>query len=90
MAATPTTSKHLVERGEAIYRDRIQSLVEPRENGKYLTIDIDSGTYEIDQDEVVATKRAQQRHPNGTFVALRVGYPATYNLGGRFVPNRPC
>lgn len=89
MAATPLTSGHIVERAETMYRARIQPLVEPRDNGKYLILDIDTGDYEIDQDEVAATKRAQQRHPNGTLVALRVGFPATYNLGGRFVPSQP-
>lgn len=89
MVALPLTPERIVERGEAIYRDRIQSLVEPQEKGKYLVLDLDSGEYEIDQDEVTATKRALARHPNGTLLTLRIGYPATYHLGGRFVPSWP-
>ncbi len=84
MTQATQTPDQIVQRGEAIYNDRIRPYVEPQKNGQYLILDVDSGDYEVDQDEVVATKRAQARHPNGTFLALRIGYQATYNLGGRF------
>ena len=38
----------ITARGKAIYRDRIQSQVEPKEKGKFVVIDVETGDYEID------------------------------------------
>lgn len=35
--------------GEAIYRKKIKSLVEPTEFGKFMVIYVESGDYEIDE-----------------------------------------
>ena len=34
--------------GEAIYREKIRSRVEPQERGKFVVIDIETGDYELD------------------------------------------
>ena len=40
----------IAARGEKIYQEQIKSLVYPAEKGKYLTIDVESGDYELDED----------------------------------------
>ncbi len=69
-------------RGEAIYEQDIRPNVESENKGKYLVLDIESGEYEIDQDDLVATKRVMARCPNAVLYGLRIGYPAAYRLGG--------
>ena len=50
--------------------------------GKFLIIDIESGDYELDDDDMAATRRAHARHPDGAFYGMRVGYRAAEVLGG--------
>ena len=68
--------------GEAIYRDRIKGLVEPMETGKFVVIDVESGDYEIDPEDITAVLRLRERRPKAVTYAVRVGHRAAYTLGG--------
>jgi hypothetical protein len=77
------TTHEIVERGKAIYEQQIRQKVGTEENkGKFLIIDIETGDYEMDDDEIAATRRAHARHPDGAFYGMRVGYRAAEVLGG--------
>jgi hypothetical protein len=78
------TSDEIAERGEAIYAQRICARVEEGHLGKFVVLDIESGDYEIDADDLAATERVLARRPNAVLYGLRVGSPAAYRLGGRF------
>lgn len=71
-------------RGEAIYEERIRDRVEAENKGKFLVIDIETGDYEIDADDLRATMRALAKRPAAILYGLRIGYPTAYRLGGRF------
>lgn len=73
--------EEVATRGEAIYERDIRPNVESESKGKYLVLDIETGEYEIDQDDLVATKRVMARCPNAVLYGLRIGYPAAYRLG---------
>jgi hypothetical protein len=74
--------EEVAERGEAIYEQEIRANVEDESKGKYLVLDIESCEYEIDQDDLVATKRMMAKCPDAILYGLRIGYPAAYRLGG--------
>ena len=80
----PRFSSHeIVERGKAIYEQQIRPTVDTEANaGKFLIIDIETGDYELDDDDMAATRRAHARHPDGAFYGMRVGYRAAEVLGG--------
>lgn len=76
-------SPEVVEsRGEEIYEQRIRQDVEPGNKGKFVVIDIETGDYEVDEDDLQATKRALAKRPDAVLYGLRIGYPAAYTLGG--------
>ena len=75
--STPIPSD-LPARGTAIYERDIRSLVEPREHGKFVVIDIYSGDYEVDVEDATATRRLLARRPDAMTWAVRVGYSAPY------------
>ncbi len=77
--------EEVAERGEAIYEQKIRTKVESESAGKYLVLDIETGEYEIDQDDLVATKRMMAKRPDAVLYGLRIGYPAAYRClaGGR-------
>jgi len=70
-------------RGQEIYNNRLRTLLETEENiGKIVSIDIESGDYEIADDLVLAGRRLQQRHPDARMYGKRIGYNAVYAVGG--------
>jgi len=80
----PTISKEEVAaRGRAIYEQAIRDKVEADNRGKYLVIDINTGEYEMDEDDVAAMKRAAANHPDGVLYGMRVGYPTMGRIGTR-------
>ncbi len=66
-------------RGEAIYRDLVGSQIEPLEKGMFVVIDVESGDYEIDERDAVATRRLLNRRPNAVTYGVRVGHRAAYS-----------
>ena len=80
----PYTPEEVVVRGESIYTERIRPQVEAAHKGKFIVIDIETGDFEVDIDDLVATKRALAKRPDGVLYGLRIGSPVAYRLGGRF------
>ena len=70
--------------GETIYRERIQSSVEPAKRGSFVVIDIESGDYEVGTSDAAATRRLLNRRPDSVTYGIRVGHQASYSHVGRF------
>jgi hypothetical protein len=79
----PQYSKdEIADRGKALYEQHLRAQVEPGHIGKFLVIDIETGEYEIDREELAAFKRAKAKRPDAPLYLLRIGYPAAYHFGG--------
>jgi hypothetical protein len=75
------SSAEIVQRGQALYERQLRALVEARHQGKFLVLDIETGDYEIDADDVSAVQRAKTKHPDAAFYIVRIGSPTAYRLG---------
>ena len=84
MPYTNYTSKEVASRGEAIYKKQIRGKVEHKHKGKFLVIDIETGEYEMNADDLVATKRLLAKHPDAVIYGLQIGFPTAYRIGGHF------
>jgi hypothetical protein len=83
MPHTRFTGDEIANRGEDIYDRVLRAQVETQQNvGKIISIDIETGDYEIDADPVVAGRRLQARHPDVAMYGKRIGYDAVYAVGG--------
>jgi hypothetical protein len=80
----PRLSGEEVQRlGEQLYEQRLRPQLEiPGNLGKVAVIDVETGEYEVDSDEVAAVRRALARHPGAALWALRIGFNAVHSLGG--------
>lgn len=77
-----------VRRGQMLYEQKISAATdEPENRGKMLVINVDTGEYEMDDDDVVAAKRAKARFGEAALFTMRIGYPAAYRLGRSFPAN---
>ena len=74
-------SEEIVQRGQVLYDQRIRAEVATGNTGKFLVLDIETGEYEIDVDELAALKRAKAKRSDAPLYVLRIGYPTAYRLG---------
>jgi hypothetical protein len=77
------SAEEVAERGEALYESQIRPLVADGNRGSFVVIDIETGAWEMDADDLAATKRALARRPDAILYGVRVGYPTAYRLGGK-------
>jgi len=83
-AAQPRYSKEeFARRGDAVYEGEIRPLVEPGNHGKFLAIDIETGAYEIDSDELAASDRLMARVPDAQIWLKRIGSRYVRRFGPR-------
>lgn len=83
MMNIPTLSaQEIGERGRALYDRDIRPHVESGNIGKFLVLDVDTGEYEIDTDQMAAFDRAIARKPNGNRYLIRIGSSTAHRLGG--------
>lgn len=75
------TSEEIAQRGQAIYDQRIRAHVETAHQGEFLVLNIETGEYEMDRNELAALQRAKAKNPDGAFYILRIGATAAYRLG---------
>jgi hypothetical protein len=66
-----------------LYEQQIRAQVEASHAGQFLILDIETGDYEIDAEDVRALQRAKAKHPEGAFYIVRVGSPTAYRLGAQ-------
>jgi hypothetical protein len=70
-------------RGDAIYERKVEPLLTPEDAGKFVAIDIESGTYEIGPDELTASDRLLARRPQAQVCLRRAGSRYAHRFGPR-------
>lgn len=88
MKTQPRYSKEeFARRGDAIYEHELRPIVETGNEGKFVAIDIETGAYEVDSDELAASDRLLTRLPNAQIWLRRIGSRHTRRFG--FYPRSP-
>lgn len=77
------SKEDFARRGDAVYEKAVRPQLKPADEGKFAAIDIDSGTYEIDADELRAGNRLRARVPEAQIWMVRVGHLAVHRIGAR-------
>ncbi len=78
----------IVKRGRSLYESCLGEELERTHPGEFLILNVDTGEYEVDRDDVAASKRARLRFPHAPLLTLRIGHPAAFRLGGHVLKNR--
>lgn len=89
MPTLQDTGDEVVRRGQEIYEREIRPKVEASNQGKFLVINIETGEYEMDADDLAAAKRAKARFGKAALFTMRIGHSAAYRLGFRAQGKRP-
>jgi hypothetical protein len=76
-------------RAQELY-ERLRPRIETPENiGKLIVMDVESGDYEIDDLGIETSQRLQNRHPDATLYALRIGYKSAVSFCGGLERTKP-
>lgn len=82
----PTTQPHrsldeLAALGEVIFDQQVRPALRPEDDGKFIAIDVETGDYEMDEDDYTAVAHLRARKPTADVWLMRAGYPTTYKMG---------
>lgn len=80
----PTDAASLEEfgrRADAVYDKYVKPNVTAAQEGKFVALDVDTGAYEIDDDELTAMDRLEARQPGAAVWLTRVGSRYAHRLG---------
>ena len=83
------SADEIVARGKEIYEQKLKSKLESQNLGKYLVIDIETGEYEMDEDDLRAVLRAYQKNPAGARFEMQIGYATSGTIGNALLGTRP-
>jgi hypothetical protein len=77
------SKQEFAERGDTIYENQVRPRLKADDDDKFVAIDIESGTYELDEDELEACHKLRSQLPDAQIWMVRVGHRAVHRFGGR-------
>lgn len=88
MSYPKLSDEEIIRRGKELYEKHIRPQVETTVNiGKLISINVETGEYEIGNDLLVTSRRLQAKQADAAIWAERIGYDAVYAVGGSFTKN---
>ena len=75
--------EEFARRGDAIYQNEVCSQLKDEDKGKFAAIDIESGAFEINGDELQACDMLNARIPDAQIWLVKVGSRYLHRFGGR-------
>jgi hypothetical protein len=73
----------IAEEGQKIY-DKIKIKYEPKHNGEFLAIEIESRQVYLGKTSAEAVEVARLKHKNKVFYVVKIGYTVAETLAGLF------
>ncbi len=77
----------LIEEGKKVYVERLQSLLEPDQIGRFVAIEPKTGHYFLGNTGSEALVAARKALPDSLFYLARIGYRAAHSIGLQFPKN---
>lgn len=76
------TTEDIAQQGRELYERELRQEVEQEHSGRFLVVDVQSGDYEIADEDLDASERLLERRPDAMLYGLRIGEGAAYRIGG--------
>jgi hypothetical protein len=74
------SKEEFARQGDALYENDVRPKLRPEDEGKFAAIDIDTGAYEVAEDELEALDRLRARVPEAQTWLVRVGSRYAYRF----------
>jgi hypothetical protein len=83
------SKEEFARRGDALVESKVRPNLTPADEDKFVAIDIESGEYELDRDEMRAAERLRKRVPDPQIWLVHVTRGYLHRFGGHGVRGRP-
>ncbi len=77
------SKEEFAQRGDEIYQSQVRPQVEEGNHGKIVAIDIETGSFEVADDLLAASKRLLSKVSDPQTWFVRIGHPAVDHFGAR-------
>jgi hypothetical protein len=77
------SKEEFAQRGDTIYETHVCPNLKPKDEGRFVAIDIETRDFEIDDDELAACDRLRARLPEAQIWMVRIGSRSVHRFGGR-------
>ena len=77
------SKEEFAHRGDTLYESAVRPHLKPKDTGRFVALDIDSGEFEIANEELAACHRLRARKPEAQIWMVRVGSRYVHRFGGR-------
>ena len=77
------SKEEIARRGDSIYQADVLPRLVMEDAGKFAAIDVDSGIFELDADELAACDKLTARVPEPQIWLVKVGTRYLHRFGGR-------
>ena len=71
----------MIDRAEQIYAERLQTMLEAEERGRFVAVEPESGDYFLADIFDGAVFAARDKYPDRLTYTIRVGYKAALHIG---------
>ena len=75
-------TKSVISSAKQLYAERLQALLEPQHNDRFVAIEPESGDYFLADTFDQAVELAEAKYPSRLTHIIRVGHLAAFHLGG--------
>lgn len=75
--------QRIAEEGAKIY-EKVKVNYDPKDKGKFLAIDIDTGDVYLGSTSAEALELARQAHPNKVFYVVKIGFDVAETMARSF------
>ncbi len=83
MATRSTDAEEIITRGIALYSQQLKATLEREQAGRFVVIDVDSGDFEVADEDWEATRRLRERRPGCMTYGVRIGSDVAYEFKRR-------
>ena len=74
------SKEEFARRGDAIYEKEVHLQLKAGDQGKFAAIDIETGEFATDADELKACRKLRKRIPDAQIWMVRVGCPYVHRI----------
>jgi hypothetical protein len=75
------TPKAIADAGIKLYEDRFKKVFESSHRGQFVAIDVVHEVATLGASPSEALAKAKEKHADGVFYLIRVGFPSAYEFG---------
>jgi hypothetical protein len=84
-----SSREEFARRGDALVESRVRPNLTPADEDKFVAIDIETGEYELDRNEMKAAERLRKRVPDPQIGLVHINSGYLHRFGGHGLRVRP-